>query len=117
MAATVGLLDQQIALQKQFLTDVKQPMVLVRLAERQFNVTPPGQRILPVDPDAAHRDRSVDSMLHESLTPVEPEAVTPMPGLLAATMDKPVRLMLVWVALVGLACSFLLGVKFERAGS
>ena len=114
MQASVALLDQQIALQKQFMKDVNHPMVLVRLAERQFNVTPPGQQILPLDPAAAHMDRSVDTMLHQSLTSVEPKAVEPLPLALQATLDPKLRPLLLCIALAGLACSFLLGVKFDR---
>jgi len=115
MAATVALLDQRIELQKNFLTKVNEPMVLVRLAERQFNVTPPNQQILPLDPAAAHRDRSVDSMLHESLAPVDPAPVTPMPALLAPAANEKLRPALICVALGALACSFLLGVRFDRS--
>ena len=58
--ATLALLDQQIALQKDF-TDAAttDPLLMERLASRQLNLNRPDQDILILDPSMQNKDRSV----------------------------------------------------------
>ncbi len=114
--ATLDLLDQKIALQKDFAAAAtKDPVLMERLASRQLNLTRPDQDILVLDPQAQNRDRSIESLLAESLTPVTPKPVPPLNPLLAMTTNAPLRPLLITLACTALALSFFLGVKYERA--
>src|SRR3954468_21730303 len=68
--ATLELLDQQIALQKDFAdAATKDPLLMERLASRQLNLNRKDQDVLILDPTLQYRDRSVKSLLAESLQP------------------------------------------------
>jgi hypothetical protein len=114
--ATLSLLDQQIALQKDF-TDAaqKDPLLMERLASRQLNLNRPDQEILILDPASASRDRSVRALLAESLQPVTPKPVTPVNPVLALATNAALRPMLLALACGAIALSFFLGIKYERA--
>ena len=113
--ATLDLLDQKIALQKEFVqAATSDPVLMERLASRQLNLDRKDQEILILDPAMQYKDRSVDSLLAESLQPVAPKPVAPMPSLLAMTMHSAIRPFLIFISLSAVALSFFLGVKYER---
>jgi len=113
--ATLDLLDQKIALQKAFLEAApKDPMLMARLASRQLNRNRPDQEVLILEKETAPRDRSVESLLAESLTLPKVKPVDPLPTPLAATLVPGMRQLLVLIACVTMALSFFLGVKYER---
>jgi hypothetical protein len=113
--ATIELLDQQIALQKDFAEAAKtDPVLMHRLASRQLGLTPSGQEMLVLDRDMQNRDRSVQSLLAESLTPVKVKPVKPLNRLLAMTTVAALRPMLIMLACGAIALSFMLGVKYQR---
>jgi len=112
--ATLDLLDQQIALEKDFAKDAtKDPVLMERLASRQLNVNRPDQEVLLSDPTGP-RDRSVQSLLAQSLHPVTPAAVKPMNPMLELATGKSLRPLLIIIACCALTLSFFLGVKYER---
>ena len=114
--ATLALLDQQIALQKDFVDAAsKDPLLMERLASRQLNLNRPDQDILILDPSQTSKDRSVRALLAESLKPVAPKPVSPVNPLLAMTTNVAIRPMLIILACAAIALSFMLGVKYERA--
>ena len=114
--ATLDLLDQRIALQKEFLEAAKTDPVLMQcLAERLLNVGRPGEEPLPpLTPQAQAIDHSVETLLAGSLKPVTPAAVAPVPAPLEGTLQPYVHRMLIAVACVALALSFFLGVRYAR---
>ncbi len=113
--ATLQLLDQQIALEKDFnQAATTDPILQARLAGRQLNLTPKDQVMLVLDPNARHADRSVKSLLAESLTPVQPKQPTPINPLLAMAGYAPLRPMLIILACAAISLSVLLGVKYPR---
>jgi hypothetical protein len=113
--ATLQLLDQQIALEKDFARDATtDPVLLERLRHRQLLLPPEGQVMLVLDPAAQNRDRSVKSLLAESLTPVKPKEPTPINPLLAMASNGTLRPMLIMLACAAIALSFMLGVKYQR---
>jgi hypothetical protein len=113
--ATLTLLDQQIALQKDFATAARtDPLLMERLASRQLNLNRPDQEFLILDPAGANKDRSVRSLLAESLQPVTPKPVKPVNPLLAMTTNMALRPMLITLACGAIALSFFLSIKFER---
>jgi hypothetical protein len=113
--ATLDLLDHKIALQKDFLTAAtKDPVLMERLASRQLNLNRPDQEILILDSSAQFRDRSVETLLAESLDDVAPTPVKPIPSLLALATHSAVRPLAIVTACLCLALSFFLGVKYER---
>jgi hypothetical protein len=114
--ATLDLLDQQIALQADFAqAATTDPVLMERLASRQLNLNRQDQDLLILDPTTQNRDRSVKSLLAESLHPVTPKAVTPLNPFMAMTMNTALRPMLITLACAAIALSFFLGVKYERA--
>jgi len=114
--ATADLLDQQIALQKDFAAAAtKDPVLMERLASRQLNLNRKDQEMLIPDPTMQNRDRSVRSLLAESLTPVAPKPVVPLNPLLAMTMNGALRPLLIMLACTAICLSFFLGVKYQRA--
>lgn len=114
--ATVALLDQKVQLQQDFMKAAEKDHELMeRLAVRQLHLSRPDQQILPLDPDAQFRDRSVSTLIAESLTPVKPEEAKPLPWYLAATLATGMRPLLVIAACAALALSFFLGVRYERS--
>jgi hypothetical protein len=114
--ATLDLLDQKIALQKDFVdAATKDPVLMERLASRQLNLNRKDQDLLILDPAVQYKDRSVDSLLAESLTPVTPKQVKPVPSLLALSANSAVRPLLIITACAAITLSFFLGVKYERA--
>jgi hypothetical protein len=113
--ATLDLLDQQIALQADFVhAATTDPLLMERLASRQLNLNRKDQDILILDPAAQHRDRSVKSLLAESLHPVAPKPVAPLNAWLALTLNSALRPMLITLACAALGLSFFLGVKYQR---
>ncbi len=113
--ATVALLDQKIALQNDFMAAaVKDPVLMERLAARQLNLSRPDQEVLILDPASPYKDRSVETLLAESLTPVTPVAVKPLPAALIPILNSRMRSLIVIIACLTLALSFFLGVKYER---
>ncbi len=114
--ATLELLDQQIALQKDFTeAATKDPVLMERLASRQLNLNRPDQEILILDPAVQNRDRSIKTLLAQSLKPVAPAPVPPLNPLLALVMLPSLRPTILLVACIAIALSFFLGVKYERA--
>jgi hypothetical protein len=114
--ATLELLDQKIAMQKDFVqAAASEPVLMERLASRQLHLQRKDQEVLMLDPAAAYKDRSVETLLAESLTPTEVKPVEPVPVVLAATLKPGVRSTLVILSCAGLVLSFLLGVRYERA--
>ena len=113
--ATLNLLDQQIALQKDFIEAARtDPLLMERLASRQLNLNRPDQEILILDPADASRDRSVRALLAESLQAVPPKPVKPVNPLLALTANSALRPMLTTLACGAIALSFILGIRYER---
>lgn len=113
--ATLDLLDQKIALQKEFIeraaTDVE---VMTRLASRRLGVERKGQETLLLDPKDLQKDRSVQSLLAESLVAPTPKPVAPLPWYIQPALHKPTRALMLAIACGGLVLSFVLGVRFER---
>jgi hypothetical protein len=113
--ATLDLLDQKIAMQTDFLAAAtKDPVLMERLAARQLNLNRPDQEVLILDPAEPYRDHSVETLLAESLTQVEPAPVAGLPKVLEMTLQPGVRSILVVVACLALVLSFFLGVRYER---
>ncbi len=114
--ATLELFDQKIALQKDFIqAATTEPVLMERLASRQLHLQRTDQEVVVLDPAAAYKDRSVETLLAESLTPTHPEPVEPVPALLQQTLLPKVRGVLVIAACLALVLSFLLGVRYDRA--
>jgi hypothetical protein len=114
--ASLELLDQKIALQRDFLEAApKDPMLMDRLASRQLNRNRPDQEVLVLDRTAAMKDRSVETLLAESLKAPTVKKVEPMPAPLEATMHPGMRQVLILIACAAMGLSFFLGVKYERA--
>jgi hypothetical protein len=112
--ATLDLLDQKIAMQKDFVeAAATEPVLMERLASRQLHLQRKDQEVLILDPTAAYKDRSVETLLAESLTPTEVKPVEPVPTLLEKTLVPGVRSVLVIAACAGLVLSFLLGVRYD----
>jgi hypothetical protein len=113
--ATLELLDQKIALQRDFLEAApRDPMLMDRLASRQLNRNRPDQEVLVLEKNAAPKDRSVETLLAESLKAPVVKKVEPMPAPLEATMTPGFRQMLILIACGAMGLSFFLGVKYER---
>ncbi len=113
--ATLDLLDQKVAMQKEFMAAAtKDPILMERLASRQLNLNRPDQQTLVLDPAAPYKDRSVETLLAESLTPTTPTPVSTIPTPLQVTMKPGVRSTLILAACAALFLSFFLGVKYER---
>lgn len=116
LQATVDLLDQKIKLQEQFIQVAgNDPLLMQRLASRQLNLQRKDQEVLPLDNSGtSSRDRSAASLLADSLQPVTPRVVSPLPAPLLLVSRPAMRSLLLTVALVGMVLSFLLGVRYER---
>jgi hypothetical protein len=113
--ASLELLDQKIVLQKAFIEAApKDPMLMDRLASRQLNRNRPDQEVLVLDKSAPAADRSVETLLAESLKAPKVKAVAPLPGPLAATLVPGMRQLLVLIACAVMGLSFFLGVRYER---
>jgi len=113
--ATVDLLDQKIAMQKEFIAAAAtDPLLMERLAARQLNVYPQDQEFLILDPAAASKDKSVDSLLAESLTPPPPQPPESIPHLLKPMVAPAARAIAAILACSLMTVSFFLGVKYER---
>jgi hypothetical protein len=123
--ATLDLLDQKIAMQKEFIDitskDGGDPVLMERLASRQLNLNRKDQDILILDPAVLYRDRSIESLLAESLTPVSPKPATSptipyVPAVVTSLVVNPaIRPFLIIMACAAIALSFFLGVKYERS--
>ncbi len=115
LQATSELLDQRIALQQKFIEAANtDPLIMQRLASRQLNLQRKDQVVLPLDTDVNHGDRSVASLIAESLTPVTPKPVPTVPWALSVTTTRGFRPLLLMGALAALTLAFLLGVRFEK---
>ena len=113
--ATIELLDQQIALQKDLAqAATTDPVLMDRLGSRQLGLSRPGQEPLVLDPEMLNKDRSVKSLLAESLKPVEVKRVAPLNPLLAMTTNAALRPMLIMLGCTAIGLSFMLGVKYQR---
>ena len=113
--ATVQLLDEEILLQRDFAAAAtKDPVLMERLASRQLNLNRKDQDVLILDPNMQNRDRSVRSLLAQSLKPVEVRHTAPVNPWLAMTMNAALRPMLIMLACTAICLSFFLGVKYER---
>jgi hypothetical protein len=113
--ASLDLLNQQLSLQKEFAEEAtKDPVLMERLASRQLNLNRPDREMLILDPADQNRDRSINSLLAESLQPVAPRPVAPMNALLEATMSPALRPLLIILSCTAITLSFFLGVKYER---
>ena len=113
--ATLDLLDQKIAMQKEFMAAAtKDPVLMERLASRQLNLNRPDQQTLVLDPAAPYKDRSVETLLAESLTPTNPVPLPTNPASLQLTLKPGIRSTLLLAACASLFLSFFLGVKYER---
>jgi hypothetical protein len=114
--ATLDLLDQQVALQKEFSeAATKDPVLMERLASRQLNLNRPDQELLVLDPAQQSRDRSVQALLAESLKPVKPKPVPAMNMFAAMALSSSLRPLLITFACGVIALSFFLSVRYERA--
>lgn len=115
--ATLDLLDQKIAMQKDFVeAAATEPVLMERLASRQLHLQRKDQDVLVLDPSAVYKDRSVETLLAESLTPTEVKPVEhPLPPTLEKALNPGVRSVLVIGACAGLVLSFLLGVRYDPA--
>jgi len=115
LQATLDLLDQRITLQKDFVAAAgTDPLLMQRLAARQLNLERKDQEIVVLDPASLHRDRSVASLIAESLIPVTPKPVNELPWYLAATTKPGAKQLLMIIACSALVLSFLLGVRYQR---
>ena len=115
LQATVKLLDQQVAQNKEFVAAAQNDvLVQERLAARQLNYQRPGQQVLPLV-TVSGADRSVAGLLRESLLPVTPEAVAPLPWYFKPALDPALRPLLLVGALIALFLAFLLGVRYDRS--
>jgi hypothetical protein len=121
--ASLDLLDQKVALQKEFLDAVAQggPVLMERLASRQLNLNRKDQEFLILDPAELYRDRSVETLLAESLIPISPKPASalslpyvPRPAV-DLIVNPAIRPFLIIIACAAIALSFFLGVKYERA--
>ncbi|MCL2646741.1 MAG: hypothetical protein FWD61_07015 [Phycisphaerales bacterium] len=113
--ATVDLLDQKIAMQKEFIEAAgKEPMLMERLASRQLNLYRKDQEFLILDPQTLLKDRSVDTLLAESLTPVTPQQPKAIPHPFDLLLNPAMRVSVTVLACAAMATSFFLGVKYER---
>jgi len=114
--ATVQLLDQQLQLQSDFTKAAStDPVLMDRLSSRAFNSQRPNEEALILDPAVQQQDRSVKSLLAESLKPVEVKKPAPLNPLLELTTNHALRPMLIMLACTAICLSFFLGVKYERA--
>ncbi len=114
--AALDQVDEKIALEKDFAGDAtKDPVLMERLASRQLNVNRPDQDVLLTDPAQAPHDRSVQTLLAESLHPVTPETVKPINPLLDLALSKSLRPFLIIIACCAMALSFLMSVKYEKS--
>lgn len=114
--ATLELLDQQIQLQKDFAkAAATDPVLMQRLASRQLNLNNKNEEILILDPAVQNQDRSVQSLLAESLKPVKAKEPAPLNPMLAMTLNAALRPLLIMLACTAICLSFFLGVKYERA--
>ena len=113
--ATLDLLEQKIALQKDFADKAGKDLSLMeRLASLQLNLNRKDQDILILDPQGLNQDRSVRTLLAKSLKPVPPVEPKPLNPLLAMTLNPGLRSMLIMLACAAMGLSFFLGVKYER---
>lgn len=113
--ATLDLLEQKKSLQNVFTAAAgKDPVLMERLASRQLNLNRKDQDILILDPQGLNQDRSVRTLLAESLKPVPPVEPKPLNPLLAMTLNPGLRPMLIMLACAAIGLSFFLGVKYER---
>jgi hypothetical protein len=114
--ATLKLLEQQIALQKEFSQAAStDPVLMERLAARELNLNRRDQETLILDPNMLNQDRSIKALLSESLKPVAAVKPAPLNYLLAMTMNPALRPLLIMLACTGIFLSFFLGVKYERS--
>lgn len=113
LQATLELLDKKVAMQKEFVAAATtDPLLMQRLASRQLHLDRKDQEVLTLDPMAPYRDRSITSLIAESLVPVAPKPVPPLPWFLQPTLHPTFRPLLLILACGGLLLSFVLGIRF-----
>ncbi len=116
--ASSDILDQEIARNDEFLKAARDRDIplMRRLADRQLNIMPHDRDTFILYPAARDKDRSVKALIAESLTPVTPKPVVPLPAMVETTVGNPsVRPLFIIIACAAIAISFFLGVKYERA--
>lgn len=115
--ASVTLLDNKLALQQHFIdVDIKDPLVMERQAGRQLHLIRADHELLILDPASLHKDRSITSLMSESLNPVIPQPPSlEIPSLLKPLLNDQFRKMVLILACLGLLLSFVLSVRHDKA--
>jgi hypothetical protein len=110
LQATLGLVNEKIALQRRFLKKATtDPRLMRRLADRQLDIINPNEQVLPLGAPA--RPRSVQSLIDDALVPVNPKPVVPPPWWMRMVLVPAIRIPLIVIALVSMAASFLLEIS------
>ncbi len=110
LRATLALMKEKIAIQKQFITLVEHDKrMMQRLAARQMDIITPGEKVLPLAGMTAPRD--VQSLIARALKRVPPRPVPPLPWYDGVALYRPLRIPMVIAALMGLAFAFLVDVR------
>ena len=110
LQASLALLNEKISQDRRLLHLVAtNPVILQRLADRQLDVVNPTEQVLPLGRIAHPRD--VQSLIDETLKPVNPAPVPPVPWYLAAALNPVTRTPLILAAMAGLVFAFLLDVR------
>ncbi len=110
LQATLGLVNEKIALQRRFLkAATTDPRLMRRLADRQLDIINPNEQVLPLGAPA--RPRSVQSLIDDALVPVNPRPVVPPPWWMRMALAPMIRIPLIVIALVSMAASFLLEIS------
>ncbi|MEI8194656.1 MAG: hypothetical protein WCI73_01975 [Phycisphaerae bacterium] len=120
--ATVDLLDQKLALQKDFIKVAStDPLLMERLAGRQLRLVRADQEMLVLDPASLHKDMSTTGLLAESLQPVQPRSLEELPWYLQIPkfmqpfLNQQFRRLALLAACVGLLLAFVLGIRFDKS--
>ncbi len=116
LQASLRVLNEKISQDRLLLHLVAtNPVILQRLADRQLDVVNPGEQVLPLGRVA--RPRDVQSLIDETLKPIEPKPVQPIPWYMAMALNPVTRTPLILAAIAGLVFAFLLDVRrVDRPG-
>ncbi|HTV47561.1 MAG TPA: hypothetical protein VMG59_03865 [Phycisphaerae bacterium] len=110
MQAMLDQYNQKIAVQDRFIQmAASDPRLMQRLADRQMDVVNPSEQVLPLNGVPSQRD--VQSLIDESLIPVTPTPVPPLPWWMMPALLTPIRGVLILIALAGLLVSFLVEIR------
>ncbi len=110
LRASLAMLNEKISQDRLLLHLVAtNPVILQRLADRQLDVVNPDEQVLPLGRIAQPRD--VQSLIDETLKPVQPAPVRPIPWYLVPAINPVTRTPLILVAICGLVFAFLLDVR------